>query len=376
MSPPSPRSPRRLAGRWAVAALLLVILAPAGRAQTPDCPDAFAEAETMYRDGQFEGVEARLRPCLEAPAVETPVRRLLALAFLRQQRLADAQDVVTQLLADDPTYTADPVQDPPVYVSLVALVAEARRSAPTVLDPTASQPVTLGEAGPVPARPDAGGASRRLDVRTYPARFRSPGTITLGASVGMESYDGERRRVGDGLFGGFVRNGGLSGVLSVEARFRPWLAGDLRLGAMHLPHLIRDGLADSESGYEVPPGGQLGFPVTSYETLDPDATGRTVTSVAASLRADVLPGGLVSPYVRGGARLTLRRINDGLRVGVGPEGALGVEALTSRRAAVFGEVSGTLVTDRGLDAAVYRANGDLLIGLRFGLRLLLASGPQ
>jgi hypothetical protein len=371
---------------WTSLALALCLAAPAPRAQTAACPGALTDAEALYRAGRFGDVERRLDACLNGPeAGPVAAYRLRALALLRQQRLADAQETVLALLAAYPDYEPDRVQDPPAYVSLVTLVSRQLAVGPAagdprprriVVDPIAAMPV-----GPVPPAPDVALIATRppplwtTAVRPAPAGFRRRGAVSVEGSVGAESYDGERRRVGDGLVGGFVTNGGLSGGAAVAVQIGRRLSVEVRAASLTLPKLIRDGAPDSDSGYLTEPTDTLGFPVSEYVPIDPATSSRRVWSAALALRADGRPGRRVSPYVRAGGRAVVRRVNGETRVGFGPEGALGVEVAAGPRVAVFGEATGTLVVpDHALDGATFRTNGDLLLGARGGLRLRL--GPE
>ena len=371
------RAPRRAGGIRALGVLAGVLAAASAvNAQPGACPTALREANALYRDGRFDAVERRLDPCLASADVPTPAYRLLALALVRQQRLPEAHDVVVRLLVADPAYAPDDVQDPPVYVSLVRLVG--RQLAVNPPAPPTRAPVVVGPLTPRPAVP-LPEVARRPASPFYPVRNlrppeapsaarRRPGAVAIEAALGVESYDGERRRVGDGALGGFVANGGLNASAGISVQVLRWLSAEVGVRTFRLPALVRDGLSDAESGYPLGPDDVLGFPVTTYATLDPATTGRRVTSAALTLRLDALPTRRVSPYVRAGLGVSARRVNDGLRVGVGPQGALGVEAAAAPRLALFGEATAALVSDGALDAAVFRRNGDLLLGARVGLR--------
>jgi hypothetical protein len=386
MSPAPTRLGRLRRGlAWTSLVLASVLAAPAPRAQTAGCPEALADAEALYRAGRFADVERRLDACLNGTeAGPVAAYRLRALALLRQQRLTDAQETVLALLATYPDYVPDRVQDPPAYVSLVTLVGRQLAVGPTDGDPRPRRAV-VAPVGAMPVEPVAPAPDIVLvpippppvptvAVRAAPAGSWRPGDVYVEASLGAESYDGERRRVGEGLVGGFVTNGGLSGGAAVAVRVGRWLSVDLRAASLILPKLIRDGAPDSDSGYPTGPTDTLGFPVSGYVVIDPATSSRRVWSAALALRADGRPGRGVSPYVRAGVRAVARRVNGETRVGFGPEGALGVEVAAGSRVALFGEATGTLVVpDRALDAATFRTNGDLLLGARGGLRLRLGA---
>lgn len=121
----------RAAG-WCVAGLgaLLLGLGPAvqpaaGQATDP-CEDALAAADSAYVNGNFEDAVRLVSPCLDRTNVpeEQSVQayRLLSLAHLQQNELQEARAAIVNILGLRPEYEADPVEDPPSYVSLVSIV--------------------------------------------------------------------------------------------------------------------------------------------------------------------------------------------------------------------------------------------------------------
>jgi hypothetical protein len=130
-------SVRRQHRRWSRALLYGVFVvgaawSPLALAQAPSsCGPLLAEAEVHYVGLKFAEAEGLLRMCLAEPDLrdEEAVQayRLLALVHLRQDELSEATGAVLRLLSVSLSYTADPVQDPPVYVALVSAVRDQLR---------------------------------------------------------------------------------------------------------------------------------------------------------------------------------------------------------------------------------------------------------
>lgn len=103
-----------------------LVLTPA-RAQI-ECEDAYLQAGDAYREGSFRSAITLLAPCVDAfppgSELDRGAHRLLALAYLRNDELEEARLVIVELFARNPRYEADPINDPPAFVSLVNLVRE------------------------------------------------------------------------------------------------------------------------------------------------------------------------------------------------------------------------------------------------------------
>lgn len=93
------------------------------------CADEMAASTSRYREGAFEEAEKLLSECLGGrllylPESEyVPALRLLALLQLKMGNVSLATSTVAKLLQLKQGYAPDPVQDPPGYVALVALVS-------------------------------------------------------------------------------------------------------------------------------------------------------------------------------------------------------------------------------------------------------------
>jgi hypothetical protein len=107
------------------------------------CDRALAAAEDQYREAEYEEALRLAAACLNqkerAPAQAVAAYRMLALIHLKRDELDQARTAVVSLLGIDPTYEADPVTNPPAYVSLVSIVQrdlQSPRTAQAPAEPT------------------------------------------------------------------------------------------------------------------------------------------------------------------------------------------------------------------------------------------------
>ncbi len=108
---------------------LALAAAPAAHAQlSPACAETVRVAENTYQDGNFAETIRLLTPCLDEsrasrePAVR--VYRLLTMAFLNSDDPARARESLSALVRQYPDYAPDPIQDPPAYTALTAIVRD------------------------------------------------------------------------------------------------------------------------------------------------------------------------------------------------------------------------------------------------------------
>ena len=110
--------------------LLLVWVgsAPASSAQflLPPCQIELVAARDAYLNQDYEPALNLASRCTREHGVSDADRirayRLISLSFFRRHALVEARSAITHILSIDPTYTADPVQDPPSYALLVSMV--------------------------------------------------------------------------------------------------------------------------------------------------------------------------------------------------------------------------------------------------------------
>lgn len=93
---------------------------------TAACMQALEAADTAYRTRHFSAATDSLSVCLNnenvATAGKVKAYRLRTLIHLKQGEIEPAKNMLLQLFALKPDYEADPIQDPPSYVSLVSIV--------------------------------------------------------------------------------------------------------------------------------------------------------------------------------------------------------------------------------------------------------------
>lgn len=104
-------------------------LGPRAHAQeSPPCDSLIADAQDRYLNGAYDAAIQQVSRCLERSDVEADLAvrayRLMSLAHLRQDELDAAREAIVNLLGVAPNYEPDPVEDPPTYVSMVAIVKQ------------------------------------------------------------------------------------------------------------------------------------------------------------------------------------------------------------------------------------------------------------
>jgi len=117
-------SPLSVLGMLLLSALVAGTPARGQAAQV--CEQALSAAEEQYLDAEYNEALRLVSACLNQDDIPqqqaVSAYRLLALIHLKQDELEQARAAVVNLLGIDPTYTADPVNSPPAYVSLVSIV--------------------------------------------------------------------------------------------------------------------------------------------------------------------------------------------------------------------------------------------------------------
>ncbi len=103
--------------------LTLAVWVPEALAQQQNCTEKLAQAEQLYMEVQPEEAIALLTECIETNEFTQEERqrayRLLALSYISNEQFDEARDAVRDLLRFAPDYQVDPVQDPPVFVTLI-----------------------------------------------------------------------------------------------------------------------------------------------------------------------------------------------------------------------------------------------------------------
>jgi len=119
---------------------LLGAVPAAAQERAPTCEEAIAAGESSYLNGNFDEAISQVSACLERQDVseDQAVRayRLISLSHLRLNELQQARAAIVNIFGIRPGYEADPVEDPPEYVSLVSIV---RRDVQPEVPPTDEQ---------------------------------------------------------------------------------------------------------------------------------------------------------------------------------------------------------------------------------------------
>lgn len=120
--------------RFCSAALLCIIFVGIGGssiayAQTSSvCEKALPLAEEQYVEGVYDEALRLVAACLTqndwSEEQGLAAYRMLALIHLKRDELSRARAAVLNLFGIDPTYRADPIENPPAYTSLVTVVRE------------------------------------------------------------------------------------------------------------------------------------------------------------------------------------------------------------------------------------------------------------
>ncbi len=98
----------------------------AAQNEVPTCEEAIEEGESAYINGNFQEAISQVSACLDRQDVSedqaVTAYRLLGLSHLRLNELQQARQAIINIFGIRPGYEADPINDPPEYVSLVSIV--------------------------------------------------------------------------------------------------------------------------------------------------------------------------------------------------------------------------------------------------------------
>lgn len=159
------------------------------------------QARRQYQEQQFAEVERLVVECVDRVALPAAYMdegyRLLTLAYLRENLLAEAQATVIKHLAWSFTYEPDEIRDPPLYVALFRVIKAQLTVPPAAL--IASSTLTGAPAQPPPDEPEP--------VQTMPAPTETeseaePEATPGGAHDGVGLVDGQGAELTPARFGG------------------------------------------------------------------------------------------------------------------------------------------------------------------------------
>lgn len=229
-------NPQALLG--ALVGLTLMGAATTARAQSAaDCTEWIATAEEQYVNGAFGQTIHLVSECLNEPSIDAndavAAYRMLALAHIKQNELRPAREAIVNMLGADPTYEADRINDPPVFVSMVSLVRREMQLGPNALpvqpvytlSPQPAEAVATARLQAVPAAPsaDPGAPSRSFFRRANTwltiggvmiGSGAKSGNHATGLGVGVVGVGAGGTFTGIGV-GGLVVGGGnaLNGIM-------------------------------------------------------------------------------------------------------------------------------------------------------------------
>ena len=137
-----------LGSRLVAAALLFA--APALAQPTFTACDALLDAaEQAYTERVFEDAESLALDCTYTSGASLPeltrAHRLLALTYIKAERIGDARLMIVKLVAGDPEYVADPTVELPTYVALVDAVRRQLQVTDAERAAASAQPVVAAE---------------------------------------------------------------------------------------------------------------------------------------------------------------------------------------------------------------------------------------
>ncbi|MFK7849003.1 MAG: hypothetical protein AB8G77_27190 [Rhodothermales bacterium] len=140
------------------AIFLLIIPGNLAYGQSSSCQQELVQAEQAYTLGSFDETVRLADVCLNKQGIPEADRklafRLKGLSFIGKGLEVDAKEAVKRLLELIPSFSADPIQDPPAFVSLIEEVRNELNArgadAPLTVTQTGTQPQVA--AGPTNER--------------------------------------------------------------------------------------------------------------------------------------------------------------------------------------------------------------------------------
>lgn len=124
--------------------VLLLIIPNVAYGQTSSCQEELTQAEQAYTLGSFDETVRLADLCLNKAGIPEADRRLAfrlkGLSYIGKGLEVDAREAVKRLLELIPSFRADPIQDPPAFVSLIEDVRNELNTRSTDTPETVTQP--------------------------------------------------------------------------------------------------------------------------------------------------------------------------------------------------------------------------------------------
>lgn len=324
--------------------------------ESRQCEEILGYAETYYEQNRIDEAISLLADCLRGEGVPDDVAvrgyRLLALAFLRNDDVAQARLAVVELLGLDPTYKPDPVTDLPVYNSLVE---STRRQ--LAIEQTLAQTNPVEEP-PAEAEPDTVIVNMTPPDTQLTESISPPGgtPVAFKARLGLSGYGGERGRSAESSIGEFGDNAGPAFEIAAEYQLAPPFAMGVFYGPAKYSH-IHD-----------PKGSPPDYPL-----IDKSVSSEWVHYVGMFAKLGYPSNAPLEPYAMVGVVGALSTINDEARVGFGPRFGAGLDYAVSPQVSLYVEVDAIIVTPGdSVDLVDVGGSIDTFTNLGIGFRYSLA----
>lgn len=323
--------------------------------ESRQCEEILGYAETYYEQNRIDEAISLLADCLRSGDVPDDVAvrgyRLLTLAFLRNDDVAQARLAVVELLGIDPTYTPDPVTDLPVYNSLVestrrqlAIEQTLAMSNQPEEEPEVAAPDTVVVEMPPPP------------VETMDTEVSTGTPVAFKARFGLSGYGGERGRTAESSIGEFGDNAGPAFEIGAEYQLAEPFAMGVFYGPAKYSH-IHD-----------PKGSPPDYPV-----IDKGVSSEWVHYFGMMAKLGYPSNAPLEPYAMVGVIGALTTINDEARVGFGPRFGAGLDYAVSNQVSLYFEVDAIIVTPGdSVDLVDVGGSIDTFTNLGLGFRYSLA----
>ncbi|NND71484.1 MAG: tetratricopeptide repeat protein [Rhodothermales bacterium] len=335
--------------------LAFVLATPAQAQDARQCEEILSYAETYYQQNRIDEAISLLADCLRAPDVPSDIavsgNRLLALAFLRNDDVAQARLAIVELLGLDPAYTPDPVNDIPVYKSLVESTRRQMAIEQT-LTTTVAQPEAPAEGV---AQQDS--SAQVSDADGMPTESNvvlsaNGMPVSFKVRIGLSGYGGERGLTAESSIGEFGDNAGPAFEIGADYQ----IATPLSMGIFYGPARY-DHLHDAKGS---PP---------DYPIIDSSVSSNWVHYFGLVMRLGYVSNAPIEPFALIGAAAALATVNDESRIGFGPRFGAGLNYWATQQVGIYFEADAMLVSPgNSVDLVDVGGSTDMFTNLGLGIR--------